>query len=99
MIGLVETHRFPFHHLVINKQLSEEEVTSLLLLCEQLTDEYHKQKAEGFVGFSPLLFKFMQCLNSKLSAFEVIDSLYQEELYVPLMTVLRQEMMGKAKQG
>lgn len=92
MIGLVEIQRWPFHHLVMNKQLTEEEVTVLFQLCEELTEEYKKQKAEGFVGFSPLLRTFKQYLNPKLSSHEVINSLYQEGLYLPLMTVLHQAM-------
>ncbi len=95
MIGLVETERWPFHHLVMKRQLSETEVGALFQMCEELTEEYKKQKAEGFVGFSPLLHTFKQLLNPKLSSLEVIDALYHEQLYMPLMTTLRQEMIDE----
>jgi hypothetical protein len=97
MIELVETSKWPFHHLVMVKQLSEYEVRELFALCEALMDEYKTQKAEGFVSFVPLLHTFKQSLNPKLSALEVIQALNQENLFVPLMTVLKQAIMDEPK--
>ncbi|MFZ3589803.1 DUF1878 family protein [Bacillus sp. DJP31] len=96
MMGLVENEQWPFHHLIMNRQLTEEEVRELFHMCEDLTEEYKRQKAEGFVGFTPLLQTFKQLLNPKLSSLEVMDALQKEQLYVPLMTALRQAVIDDA---
>jgi hypothetical protein len=97
MIELVETSKWPFHHLVMVRQLTESDVRELFGLCENLMDEYKIQKAEGFVSFFPLLDTFKHSLNPKLSALEVIHALDQENLFVPLMTVLKQAIMNEPK--
>jgi hypothetical protein len=95
MIELVESEKWPFHHLVMKRHLTEGEVVELFRVCEVLTEEYKTQKAEGFVGFSPLLHTFKQLLNPKLTLIEVIEALHQERLFFPLMTVLRQAMVDE----
>jgi hypothetical protein len=95
MVELVESEKWPFHQLVMKRQLTEVEVMELFGVCEELTEEYKRQKAEGFVGFSPLLHTFKHRLNPKLALIEVIEALHQERLFLPLMTVLRQTMIDE----
>jgi hypothetical protein len=89
MLELVDLEKWPLHHLVMKRQLNEEEVEELFYLCEELTEEYKSQKAEGFVGFTPLLQDFIERLNGKLSPLETIEALYKEQLYLPLMTTFK----------
>ncbi|WP_246938841.1 DUF1878 family protein [Bacillus pinisoli] len=89
MLELVNLEKWPLHQLIIKRQLTEEEVDELFCLCEELTEEYKRQKAEGFVGFSPLLHMFIDRLNRKITAIETIEALYKEQMYVPLMTIFK----------
>ncbi|MBM7659927.1 hypothetical protein JOC85_000694 [Bacillus mesophilus] len=89
MLELVDLESWPLHHLVMKRKLSEEEVEELFYLCEELTVEYKNQKAEGFVGFTPLLQDFIGRLNEKLSPLETIEALHKEQLYQPLMLILK----------
>ncbi|MBM6617210.1 DUF1878 family protein [Bacillus suaedaesalsae] len=97
MIDLVEKAKWPFHQLIMVRQLTEHEVNELFQLCENLTHEYKQQKAEGFISFSPLLHIFKQYLNPKLSCLEVIIAMEQEQLYLPLMNALKNAMMDEPK--
>lgn len=97
MIDLVEGSKWPFHHLVMSRQLTEQEVNELFQLCENLTAQYKKQKAEGFISFTPLLHTFKQYLNPKLSSLEVIVAMEDEHLYVPLMTALKNAMIDEPR--
>lgn len=97
MIELVELEKWPFHQLIMKCKLTEQEVLSLFNLCEELNEEYKKQKAEGFVGFSPLLVIFRQKLNYKLAPLEVILALEQENYFPHLMAVLKKAVMDEYK--
>ncbi|WP_456276028.1 DUF1878 family protein [Bacillus sp. AK128] len=95
MLELIDLEKRPFHHLLMKQKLAEDEVAELYRLCEELTMEYKKQKAEGFVGFSPLLKIFSERLNPKLSLLETIEALHKERIYMPLMTVLKNTIIDQ----
>jgi Protein of unknown function (DUF1878) len=75
-----------FNKLIIEKSMSEEEVTQFHKKCERLSIEYKEQKAEGFVYFHPLFEKFIRELHPKLTAKEVILACLTQGLYIPIMT-------------
>ncbi|KAA0547525.1 DUF1878 family protein [Bacillus sp. BGMRC 2118] len=97
MMDFVEHDKWPFHQLIMVRQLTEHEVNELFQLCESLTSEYKQQKAEGFISFTPLLHTFKQYLNPKLSSLEVITAMEQEKLFLPLMHVLKNAIMEEPK--
>ncbi|WP_077617139.1 DUF1878 family protein [Litchfieldia sinesaloumensis] len=75
----------PFYQLIMDAQLTKKEVDDLLRICEELSIEYKKQKAEGFVGFAPLLTQFVGMLHPRLHPETTIDVLAKERKYTPLM--------------
>jgi hypothetical protein len=77
-----------FYKLVIYYGLSEVEVKEFFDLCERLNMELEAQKAEGFVYFHPLYRLFLERLNIKLSAKEVIHACISQKLYKTLMEEL-----------
>jgi hypothetical protein len=77
-----------FYKLVIYYGLTEVEVKEFFDLCESLNMKLEEQKAEGFVYFHPLYRLFLERLNKKLSAKEVIHACISQKLYKPLMAEL-----------
>ncbi|WP_449539304.1 DUF1878 family protein [Ferdinandcohnia sp. Marseille-Q9671] len=75
----------PFNKMIIDAKLSKKDVEHLLLICEELSKEFKRQKAEGFVGFTPLLTQFVGMLHPNLNPKTTIDVLISEEKYTPLM--------------
>lgn len=90
LINMVEPSRFPFYQMVIQKGLTEEEVTEVFYVCDELMKEYEAQKQLGFVGFRSLLIRFVGMLHPRLTPKETIVKLMQQGLYVPLMEQLLQ---------
>ena len=75
----------PFYKLIMDAKLSKKDVEDLLNLCEELSIEYKKQKAEGFISFTPLLTQFVGMLHPRLDLKATIDVLAKERKYTPLM--------------
>ncbi len=77
--------RFPWDGLIIRVRLTRREVEFIYNTCETLSMEMEKQKAEGFVTFSPLLIQFREALPSSLPWEETIHALRSQGLYTSLM--------------
>ncbi|WP_102347456.1 DUF1878 family protein [Bacillus sp. Marseille-P3661] len=92
LLKMLRGSQFPVYEIVINKDLTEDEVDDIFKLCEELNCLYEQQKEEGFVHFIPLLTKFVGLLNHKISAEEMIDALIGQKLYLPLMMELRKSL-------
>ncbi|MDR4887208.1 DUF1878 family protein [Fredinandcohnia sp. QZ13] len=74
-----------FYKMIMEAGLSQTDVESLLQTCEEMSIEYKKQKAEGFIGFTPLLTQFVGMLHPHLDPEATINILAQERKYAPLM--------------
>ncbi|BCB02929.1 DUF1878 family protein [Bacillus sp. KH172YL63] len=85
MAEMIPDEGYPFHRLIIQGGLSEEEVQAFLLLCDRLSKKFEKQKAEGFVYHTPLFKEFKNELHPKLEVKEVVESCLAQELYPALM--------------
>ncbi|WP_078381554.1 DUF1878 family protein [Sutcliffiella halmapala] len=85
LLKQVRVDQYPFDILVIRGKLSRDNVTYLLKLCEELSIEMKKQKAEGFVTFTPLLTKYKQLLHPNLPLEETIQAMYEQGMFEPLM--------------
>jgi hypothetical protein len=77
--------RFPWDGLIIRVRLNRSDVEFIYDLCERLSKEMEKQKAEGFVTFSPLLIQFRQALPPSLPWEETINAMRSQGLYTSLM--------------
>lgn len=85
LLKMVSHSKDEFYKLIIEKSLSQEEVGRLLEVCERMSKEMQKQKAEGFVHFLPLYKDFETALEPRLGVMELIDTMLAQGLYVPLM--------------
>lgn len=92
LLGMIQNQKYPAYELIVQNDLSEEEVNVLFLLCEELTEKYEQQKEEGFVHFTPLLTQFVGFLNHKLRPKETINAFLKQDLYRPLMVELKKSL-------
>lgn len=86
LLEMTDQTKFPFYHLIIQNGLSKEEVQQIYQLCENLTEEYNEQKAQGLLNFTDLLTLFAGQLNPKLDVNKTIEAMYNQGLFKPLMT-------------
>ncbi|KMJ57925.1 hypothetical protein AB685_13910 [Bacillus sp. LL01] len=85
LVKQMDGTRFPWDYLIIRGKLSRRDVQSIYDTCEELSKEMEKQKAEGFVTFSPLLLQFRHALPPGLPWEETINALHSQGLYISLM--------------
>lgn len=85
LLKMINNPKQPFYMLVIEKSLGEEDVDAFFDLCDRLSKELKEQKAEGFVYYHPLFYKFKIGLHPNLQAEEVIASCLDQRLFSPLM--------------
>jgi hypothetical protein len=88
IIDMLDRSDKEFYKLIVYYRLSEEEVKEFFHLCESLNMELEEQKAEGFVYYHPLYRQFLERLNKKLTAREVIHACISQKLYLTLMAEL-----------
>lgn len=85
IISMINSPCQSFNKLIVEKELSEEEVKEYYQLCERLSIELEEQKAEGFVYFHPLYHMFCSSLNHKLPPKETIHACLAQGLFLTLM--------------
>lgn len=88
IVDMLDRSDKDFYKLIIFYGLSEVEVKEFFDLCDSLSMELEEQKAEGFVYYHPLYRQFLERLNKKLSAKEVIHACISQKLYLTLMVEL-----------
>ncbi|HHW39295.1 MAG TPA: DUF1878 family protein [Bacillales bacterium] len=93
LLEMIQTQNFPAYRLIVKSDLSEEEVEEVFRLCEELSLQYEQQKEEGFVYFIPLLTQFIDLLNQKLDPEETIHAFLGQNIYVPLMEILKKSLI------
>lgn len=82
---VLDSKRYPFTKLLIEKNFSKKEYDELMQLLNVLNDRYKKQKEQGLIDFTSLLIHFAGMLNEKLRPNETIDALKKEGYYPSLM--------------
>lgn len=85
LLKQIRVNQYPFDVLVIECKLSREEVQELMRLCENLSIEMEKQKAEGFVTFAPLLTEFQMKLHPELPLKKTIYAMQAQRIFQSLM--------------
>jgi hypothetical protein len=85
LIEMIDETKKPFYHLIIKANLTKKEVEEFINLCETLSEQYEKQKAEGLIVFTPLLTHFVGMLHPNLPLEQTIEALLQQNMFVPLM--------------
>ncbi|MEA3322303.1 MAG: DUF1878 family protein [Bacillota bacterium] len=95
LIKQMDRTRYPWDYLIMLGKLSKKDVRNLYNVCEKLSKEMEKQKAEGFVTFSPLLIQFRQALPKDLPLEDTISALRTQGYYVPLMDAFQRVIKKK----
>jgi Protein of unknown function (DUF1878) len=85
LLEMIDETKKPFYQLIIKANLTKEEVDEVIQLCQHLSEEYKKQKAEGLIVFTPLLTQFAGMLHPNLPLEQTIDALLRQNMFVPLM--------------
>ncbi|WP_053364510.1 DUF1878 family protein [Bacillus sp. FJAT-27251] len=89
LLKMVKGTNLKFDFLIVEKLLSQKEAGDILALCEKLSKDMKKQKAEGFVHFHPLFHELQAGLQPKLEAREVIEACVEQGLFLPLMLEMK----------
>ncbi|RSK26322.1 DUF1878 family protein [Bacillus sp. HMF5848] len=90
LLQYIGPDKAPFYYYVMECRLSQQEVEDFLQNCERLNNEYKKQKAEGFVIFTPLLEDFRQLIPNVLDLEKTIDTLLAQHMFKPIMEEFKQ---------
>ena len=85
LLQMIDSQRFPFYKLVMERGLTKREVDELFSLCDKLNLQYEEQKAQGLVIYTDLLTQFANQLNDKLNANETIQAMSKQGMYPLLM--------------
>ncbi|MBU8905454.1 DUF1878 family protein [Desertibacillus haloalkaliphilus] len=88
-VEMVDKERFPFYYLMVENDLTEEEVEEVYALCEHLNQQLEEQRDSGLLNYTSLLIHFVGMLNVKLNPEVTIQALYKQGYYQPLMLRLR----------
>ena len=85
LLQIIEHPYKAFDKLVVECSLGEKEVKEFGRLCENMINEWEKQKAEGFVHYYPLFQKFNDQLHHRFQPEKVINACIKQRLFLPLM--------------
>lgn len=93
LLKMVQAPDYSFYRLVIEKNLTEQEVEEFLSLCSRLNMEFKKEKEEHFVFYAPLFQDFKKQLNIRLQPKEVIEACMKQKMYPELMEALQKNLL------
>ncbi|MBM7620770.1 hypothetical protein JOC95_002625 [Bacillus tianshenii] len=95
LLKQINMDRFPFDALVVQHNIGREDVRQLMSICERLSIEMEKQKAEGFVTFAPLLTEFHHKLHHELPLEKTIHAMKSQGMYESLMDAFLKLLIKK----
>ncbi|MDC2863691.1 MULTISPECIES: DUF1878 family protein [unclassified Bacillus (in: firmicutes)] len=85
LFNMIDEEKCPFYSLIIKKKVMKRDVERLLVLCEQMNEQYIMEKQEGLLLFDELLHKFERALPQSLEGKEAAEALERQGLFQPLM--------------
>ncbi|MGM9927195.1 MAG: DUF1878 family protein [Bacillus sp. (in: firmicutes)] len=89
LLRMLKNSKEQLYYLIIQKKLTKSETEQLLKLCDDLSIELERQKAEGFVTFYPLLTELKANLHPAISSEELVDACIQQGIYTELMRTIQ----------
>ena len=92
LLRMIGHEEMQLYYLIVHKNLSRKETEELLNLCDTLNKKVEKQKAEGYVTFSPLLIELKSNLTPSISPKELIQACLEQGIYVSLMKELQKSL-------
>ena len=85
LLHIIQNPKAQFDLLIVEKNITKEEVKEIFELCELLSKRLTMEKAEGFMNFQPLFSQLERNVTPKLSVKELVDSCLAQGLYETLM--------------
>lgn len=85
LLNIIRNSNAKFDLLIVEKNLTREEVQKIYEICELLNKHFIIEKAEGFLNFQPLFSQLERSLSSKFTVKELIDSFLSQGLYMTFM--------------
>ena len=85
LIHIIQNSKAQFDLLIVEKNMTKEEVKETYDLCELLSKRLTLEKAEGYMNFQPLFSQLEKNLTSKLTVKELVESCLSQGLYENLM--------------
>lgn len=89
LIHMIQNAKAKFDLLIIEKNITKEEVEGIFDLCEWLSKRLSLEKAEGYMNFQPLFSQLERNLTPKLSVKELVESCLTQGLYHQLMIEMK----------
>jgi hypothetical protein len=86
---MLKDSKHQLYYLIVKKNLTKKETEELLKTCEELSMKYKKQKAEGYLHFSPLLFELQSKLPSKIEVAELVEACLKQGVFQSLMREMK----------
>lgn len=85
LLNIIRNPKAKFDLLIVEKNLTEEEVQEIIKLCEMLSNKLSIEKAEGYMNFQPLFSQLERNLPPQISVKELMDSFLSQGLFLSLM--------------
>ena len=85
LIHIIQNSKAQFDLLIVEKNMTKEEVKVTLDLCEVLSKRLTMEKAEGYMNFQPLFSQLERNLTPKLTVKELVASCISQGLFENLM--------------
>ena len=85
LLHIIRNPKAQFDLLIVEKNITREEVKEIYKICELLSKRLAMEKAEGFINFQPLFSQLERNVTPKLSVKELVDSCLAQGLYKTLM--------------
>lgn len=89
LLHIIQNPRARFDLLVVEKNVTKEEVEEIHNLCELVSKKLSMEKAEGFMNYQPLFSQLERNLTPKLSVKELVESCLIQGLYETLMQEMK----------
>lgn len=85
LLQIIQNSKAKFNMLIVEKNMTKEEVEETFGLCESLSKSLAMEKAEGYMNFQPLFSQLEKNLTPKLTVKELVASCLTQGLYENLM--------------
>ena len=89
LIHIIQNSKAQFDLLIVEKNMTKEEVKETYDLCELLSKRLTMEKAEGYMNFQPLFSQLEKNLTPKLTVKELVASCLSQGLYENLMQEMK----------
>ncbi|MGN1401428.1 MAG: DUF1878 family protein [Bacillus sp. (in: firmicutes)] len=92
LLRMLKNSKEQLYYMIIQKNLTKQQTEELLILCENMSKKYEKQKAEGYVTFYPLLSELKKHLPANISPEELVSACLRQGEFLAFMEQMGEEL-------